>query len=120
METRKITIDAAGKHVGRVASRAAKELLGKASVEFQKNLALPVEVTIVNAAEIVFSGKKEGQKTYARYSGYPGGLKKVPVRKVQEKDTTAPLRLAIEGMLPRNRLRKSRMKNLHIFAHEAK
>lgn len=116
MEIRKVTIDAEGKNIGRVATRAAAELLGKTNVAFQKNLALPVEVVIINAAKIVVSGKKDGQKTYSRYSGYPGGLKKIPYSRMKSKDETLPLKLAVEGMLPRNRLRTARMKNLQIFS----
>lgn len=115
METRKITIDATDKNVGRIATKAAKELLGKTNVAFQKNLALPVEVVIINASKVAISGKKDGQKTYTRYSGYPGGLKKIPYTRMKSKDETLPIKLAVEGMLPRNRLRTARMKNLKIF-----
>jgi len=120
MEIRKVTIDAAGKNIGRVATRAATELLGKTNVEFQKNLALPVEVVIINAEKVQVSGKKDNQKTYTRYSGYPGGLKKIPYTRMKGKDETLPIKLAVEGMLPRNRLRTARMKNLQVFVGEAK
>ena len=70
-----ITIDAQDKTLGRVASAAAKALLGKHKVSFVKNQIVGEEVTILNATKIKITGNKEEAKTYLRYSGYPGGQK---------------------------------------------
>ncbi len=110
-----ITIDANGKTLGRVASAAAKALLGKHSASFAKNLVADEKVSIINASKVKISGAKEGDKTYVRYSGYPGGQKEesyamLTARRGQEE----AIRRAVLGMLPKNRLQAKRIKNLTI------
>ena len=70
-----ITIDAKDKTLGRVASAAAKALLGKHSATFAKNVVAQDGVTIINASRVRLSGTKHKDKEYVRYSGYPGGQK---------------------------------------------
>lgn len=109
------TIDAKGRPLGRVASEAAQALLGKKSAKFVKNKVLPVTVTITNAAKIPVSEKKLDQKTYLRYTGYPGGLKTLTMKQLVEKKGIAfVLNKTVDGMIPRNKLRKERMKRLTI------
>lgn len=109
------TIDAKGRPLGRVASEAAHALLGKRSAKFVKNKVLPVKVTIVNAAKIPVAEKKLDQKTYLRYTGYPGGLKILTMKQLVEKKGIAfVLNKTVDGMIPRNKLRKERMKRLTI------
>lgn len=109
------TIDAKGRPLGRVASEAAQALLGKKSAKFVKNKVLPVKVTIVNAAKIPVAEKKLDQKTYLRYTGYPGGLKILTMKQLVEKKGIAfVLNKTVDGMIPRNKLRKERMKRLTI------
>ena len=108
-------IDASGGHLGRVASEAASVLLGKKSVNFVKNEVLPVEVEIVNASKLVMSEKRIAGKEYTRYTGYPGGLRITSLAALIEKKGVAEaLRKAVDGMIPRNKLRKERMKRLTI------
>lgn len=110
-----ITIDAKDKMLGRVASAAAKALLGKHSASFAKNLVDAGGVTIINASKIKLSGVKAKDKTYVRYSGYPGGQKKetygMLTARLGEKDA---IRRAVLGMLPKNRLQAKRIKMLTI------
>lgn len=110
------TVDAKGRTLGRVATEAAMALLGKKSVHFVKNKVLPVSVTIVNAKKLLVIGEKKlDQKTYQRYTGYPGGLKEFTLKDLIEKKGVADvLRRAVDGMIPRNKLRKERMKRLTI------
>ncbi len=109
------TIGAKGRPLGRVASEAAQALLGKKSAKFVKNKVLPVKVTIVNAAKIPVAEKKLDQKTYLRYTGYPGGLKILTMKQLVEKKGIAfVLNKTVDGMIPRNKLRKERMKRLTI------
>lgn len=109
------TIDAKGRPLGRVASEAAAALLGKKSVHFVKNKVLPVQVTITNASKIPVAEKKLDQKTYLRYTGYPGGLKILTMKQLVEKKGIAfVLAKTVDGMIPRNKLRKERMKRLTI------
>lgn len=109
------TIDAAGQSLGRVASEAASVLLGKKSANFVKNEVLPVEVEIVNAAQLSMTEKRIAGKEYTHYTGYPGGLRITPLaRLLQTKGVSEALRKAVDGMIPRNKLRKERMKRLTI------
>ena len=116
MEKKHYTIDAKGKALGRVASEAAHLLLGKNTVTFTKNLTAQVTVTIENASKLSISEKKQDQKEYLRYSGYPGGLKTATLKEVAaKKGYSEILRKAIRGMLPKNRLQALRMKNLIVI-----
>lgn len=109
------TIDASGKSLGRVASEAAKALMGKMSVEYTPNKRLPIHVKITNAKKVSMRERKKGQKTYTTYSGYPSGKRTETFRELSGRRGVAePIRRAVERMLPRNTLRKGRMKSLEI------
>ncbi len=109
------TIDAQNKTLGRVASAAAKALLGKHAANFAKNIVAEGEVKIVNANGLKISGDKARQKEYIRYSGYPGGQKKETYEQIVERrGNREVLRRAVLGMLPKNRLQAKRIKNLVI------
>ena len=113
MEVRKYTINATDRPIGRVATEAATYLLGKDMPDFAKNVVAPVEVTIENAEKLKISEKKRSQKEYQRYSGYPGGQKIQSLQDlIDKKGYEEVLRKAIYGMLPSNRLRARRMKQL--------
>ena len=108
-------IDAAGKTLGRVASEAAKILMGKTSPDYTPNKRSDVKVTITNASKLYIREKKRAQKTYVSYTGYPGGLRKASLSQmIGKKGHAEPLRRAVYRMLPRNTFRTARMKNLHI------
>ena len=107
------TIDAKGKRLGRVASDAAQALLGKKSAKFVKNKVLPVTVTIENASKLMIPEKKVLEKTYVRYTGYPGGLRTLTMKQfIEKKGVKEVVKKTVDGMLPRNSLRKERMKRL--------
>ncbi|MDB5236953.1 MAG: ribosomal protein large subunit ribosomal protein [Parcubacteria group bacterium] len=111
------TIDAAGKSLGRVASDAAQALLGKKSVHYVQNAVLPVRVTIINASKLVMTEKRIANKVYVHYTGYPGGLRETPmVRMLDKKGIEEVMRKTVDGMIPRNKLRKDRMKRLTVTA----
>lgn len=111
----KYTVDAKGRALGRVASEAASALLGKKSTNYVKNFVLPVEVTITNAGGLVIAEKKMLQKEYTRYTGYPGGLRTTTLKMLKDKKGIEEvIRKAVDGMIPRNKLRKDRMKRLTI------
>ncbi len=109
------TIDAAGGSLGRVASEAASVLLGKKSANYLQNEVMPVEVEIVNAKQLVMTDKRIKGKEYTRYTGYPGGLRITSMANVlMKKGVGEAIRKAVDGMIPRNKLRKERMKRLTI------
>ncbi|MEK7099809.1 MAG: 50S ribosomal protein L13 [Patescibacteria group bacterium] len=109
------TIDASGQALGRVASEAAAILLGKKSVNFVKNEVLPVEVVILNAGKLAMTEKRIKGKEYTHYTGYPGGIRTTSMQMmIEKKGTSEVLRKAVDGMIPRNKLRKERMKRITI------
>ncbi len=111
------TIDAAGRTLGRVASEAAHALLGKRSVHFVKNKALPMKVVVENASKLHLSSRRTKGTVYTRYTGYPGGLYKMTMEEmITKKGITAVVRKTVDGMIPRNKLRAPRMKNLIVNA----
>lgn len=109
------TIDAAGKSLGRVASEAAKALMGKMNAAYTPNKRSDVKVIVTNASKLHVREQKRVQKTYVRYSGYPGGLKRKSLGALaSERGYAAPLRIAVSRMLPRNTFKTARLKNLTI------
>ncbi|MFA6502640.1 MAG: uL13 family ribosomal protein [Candidatus Paceibacterota bacterium] len=107
------TIDATDRTLGRVCSEAAHALLGKRSVHFAKNQALPVTVTIENASKLHLPSRRTQGKVYTHYTGYPAGLREVRMDVMIEKKGIADvIKKTVDGMIPRNRLRAPRMKNL--------
>lgn len=109
------TIDAKGKKLGRVAAEAASVLLGKKSAHFVKHKIISPKVEITNASKLAISEIKMDTKVYIRFSGYPGGQKREGAKHLAErKGYGALLENAIYGMLPKNKLRKGRMRLLTI------
>lgn len=110
-----ILIDAWGQSLGRLAARIAPLLAGKHKPTFQPVRDVGDHVVVVNAAYIVVPEKAMDNKKYYHHSGYPGGLKTTPLWRLFESNPTEPLRRAIFGMLPKNRLRHQRMARLRLF-----
>ncbi len=111
------TIDAAGRTLGRVASEAAQALQGKKSVHFARNIVLPITVVIENAGKLALSDRRIAGKTYLRYTGHPGGLFETSMKEmIEKKGIGEVVRKTVDGMIPRNKLRKERMKRLTINA----
>lgn len=109
------TIDAQGKKLGRLASEVASILMGKNQPNFVRNAVAMTKVKVFNSAKIYLTSKKMENKTYKSYSGFPGGLKTRSMKKVvQDKGVKEALRIAVRGMLPKNKLRDRLMKNLTI------
>ena len=108
------TIDAEGKALGRIASEAAALLNAKDSVNFVKNRVAEVTVTVINANKLKVTGNKMNESVHKSYSGYPGGLKEMPLKYVEKKGYAELITHAVMGMLPKNRLQDIRIKNLII------
>jgi len=112
--TRTHTIDAAGKRLGTVATEATKVLLGKDSASFTKNSVAPVTVTIVNVRKLDIT-EKRGEMIYQTYSGYPGGRRTETLHHLGHRlGYGEAVRRTVAGMLPNNKLKKLRLKNLII------
>ena len=109
------TIDASGKVFGRVASEAAKNLMGKNLPNYVANKVADVEVKIINASKTKMTESRMNNTLHERYSGQPGGYKEETNAKILEKKGWAGLyELGIYGMLPSNKLRPLMMKRLTI------
>lgn len=112
-------IDAEGQVLGRLASRAARVLIGKDKPAFTPHLDCGDHVVVINAAKIRLTGNKVGQKVYRHHSGYPGGLKEVPLGRLLPQRADWVVREAILGMLPKNKLRAHRARKLRVYADAA-
>ncbi len=110
------TIDAEGRAPGRVATEAAVFLMGKHKASYTPHILDGDAVEIINAAKIKTFAKKLEGKIYYRHTNYPGGLKKRTMKEVMADDPTKVLRMAVEKMLPKNKLRPRMLKNLKISA----
>jgi large subunit ribosomal protein L13 len=115
-EEKTYTIDAGGQTLGRVASAAAKALMGKTRADYVPNVNSNTKVSIVNASKLYSREKKRNQKTYTSYSGYPGGFKQETWSQLAARKggNGEAIRRAISRMLPRNTMKTARMKNLTI------
>lgn len=108
-------IDLQKKTLGRVATEIAKLLMGKSKPYFVRHLDCGDYVVVINAKEVALSGKKEQQKVYYRYSGYPGGLRKESLHELRMRRPEEVIMRAVKGMLPQNRLRDQMLKRFFVF-----
>src|SRR3989344_1148492 len=114
-KTNTYTIDAAGRTLGRVASEAAKALMGKTRADYTPNKNSGVKVTVSNAGKLYIRERKRSRTIYTTYSGYPGGLKKESLSSLTaRKGNGEAIRRAVARMLPRNTMHTPRLKNLSI------
>ena len=112
-------MDASGKTLGRMATRLAVYLRGKHKPIFTPHVDCGDYIVVVNAAKVRLTGKKAESKLYFSHSGYPGGQKLITFEKMLEKSPEKVVRLAVAGMLPKNRLGRKIIKKLKIYAGEA-
>jgi len=111
-------LDADNVVLGKLASHAAKLLMGKHKPTYTPFLDTGDHVIVVNAAKVRLTGKKDDQKIYRRFTGYPGGLVEVGARKMR---ATRPARMvedAIAGMLPKTKLGKQMYRKLRVYADD--
>ena len=111
-----LLVDAEGETLGRMASKVAYLLRGKHKPSFTPHVDCGDNVVIINAEKIVLSGNKWSDKTYLRYTGYPGGQRTTSVKQLLEKNPEGILEKAIKGMLPKNRLGAELFRNLKVYA----
>jgi large subunit ribosomal protein L13 len=109
-------VDAEGKTLGRLATQIADTLRGKRKPQYTPHVDTGDFVVVVNAEKIVVTGNKLDQKRYYRHSGYPGGLRSRTLREQLERRPTEVVRMAVKGMLPRNRLARQQITKLKIYA----
>jgi large subunit ribosomal protein L13 len=115
-ERKWLVVDASGQTLGRLATRIADELRGKRKPEYTPHCDTGDFVIVVNAAKVEVTGKKRQQKRYYRHSGYPGGLRERTFAEMQARRPEEIVRLAVKGMLPRNRLGRAQLRKLKVYA----
>ncbi len=119
IERQRHTIDASGQVLGRMATQVARLLMGKHKPGYVAHMDTGDYVVVVNAAQVRVTGKKAKDKIYYRHSGYPGGLKAVPLEQMMATRPERVVEMAVEGMLPKNRLGRAMRKKLAVHAGEA-
>ena len=112
IKSKTITIDATGKVLGRLATQIAHTLQEKDRADFVFYQDTGVRIAVENVDKMIVTGKKMEDKLYWRYSGYPGGIRSRTLGELWAKDPTEVLRKAVYGMLPKNKLRKDRLRRL--------
>lgn len=113
-------VDANGENLGRLATRIATVLLGKHKPTFTPGVEMGDYVVVVNAERVAVTGtrttSKLDSKMYHHHSGYPGGLKSISLRDQLRKHPDRVVRAAVWGMLPHNRMGRSLLKRLKVYA----
>jgi len=109
-------LDASTAPLGRLASEAARILMGKNKPIFTPFLDTGDHVIVINAEKAVVTGRKEEQKVYRQHSGYPGGLREDPIAKVRQVRPVRMVEEAIQGMLPKTKLGKQMFRKLKVYA----
>src|SRR5438309_11585949 len=123
-DRRWLVVDASGQTLGRRATQIADMLRGKRKPEYTPHIDTGDFVIVVNAEKISVSGNKLESKQYHRHSGYPGGLRSRSLAQMLERRPEEVIRIAVKGMLPRNRLARQQLRKLKVYAgpdhpHEA-
>ena len=111
-------LDATNKILGRFATEVAKLLMGKNKASFNPKDFVNMKIAIYNTDKLIFSGKKIDQKVYRHHSGFHGGLKEKKMSVLFKEDSGSILKKAVWGMLPKNKLRVKRIKNLVMYKNE--
>ena len=109
-------VDAEGKTLGRLSTEIARILRGKHKPIYTPHVDTGDYVIVINADKVRVTGKRLDQKIYYRHSGYMGGLKAVPLRRMLETHPERVIEHAVKGMLPKNRLGRQMYKKLKVYA----
>lgn len=119
-----VLVDADGQNLGRLASKVAKLLRGKHKPNFTPHVDCGDNVVVINAEKINLTGNKWNDKTYIRYTGYPGGQRSLSANEMFDKNPTRLVEKSVKGMLPKNKLGADLFRNLTVVTgtghkHEA-
>lgn len=111
-----LLVDAEGETLGRLSSKVAKLLRGKHKPNFTPHVDCGDNIVVINAEKVALSGNKWSEKTYVRYTGYPGGQRFTTATQLLEKNPAGIVERAVKGMLPKNRLGAELFRNLKVYA----
>ena len=110
-----VLVDAKGQTLGRLASKVAILLRGKHKPNFTPHVDCGDNVVVVNASKVNLTGKKWENKTYIRYTGYPGGQRTLTANQLFDKNPSSIIEKSVKGMLPKNKLGATLFRNLHVY-----
>jgi len=116
IERRWHVIDAQGVVLGKIATKTAMLLMGKTKPSYTPFLDTGDHVIVVNAAKVRMSGRKEDNKVYRHFTGYPGGLVEKSFKRVRVEKPTRIVEEAVQGMLPKTKLGKQMFRKLQVYA----
>jgi large subunit ribosomal protein L13 len=111
-----LVVDASGRTLGRLATQIADALRGKRKPEYTPHCDVGDFVIVVNAEKVAVTGDKREKKRYYRHSGYPGALRSRTLGDMLERRPEEVIRMAVKGMLPRNRLGRAQLRKLRVYA----
>ena len=115
VERKWYVVDAAGLTLGRLATRVAAVLRGKHKPTFTPNVDTGDFVIVINTDKVVLTGKKLEDKFYRYHTGYIGGLKEIPYKKLMAEKSDLAVYEAVKGMLPKNSLGRAMIKKLRVY-----
>ena len=110
-----VLVDAEGQTLGRLASKVAILLRGKHKPNFTPHVDCGDNVVVINASKVNLTGKKWEDKTYIRYTGYPGGQRTLTAKQLFDKNPSTIIEKSVKGMLPKNKLGATLFRNLHVY-----
>ncbi len=113
-----VLIDGSNQVLGRLASHIASILRGKNTAKFTPHLPGENGVILINASKIIVTGKKNTDKIYYHHTRYPGGVKSINFKDAMEKKPDFPIKNAVKGMLPKNRLGRHLLTRFKVYADE--
>ncbi len=113
-----VLVDAKGQTLGRLASKVAILLRGKHKPNFTPHVDCGDNVVVVNASKVNLTGKKWEDKTYIRYTGYPGGQRTLTAKQLFDKNPSTIIEKSVKGMLPKNKLGAALFRNLKVYVGE--
>lgn len=108
--------DARGRVLGRMAGEIAQLLVGKGKPNYSPHIDMGDYVVVINASEVMVTGRKPKQKKYYRFTGYIGNMKEISFEQLMKRDPVKVVRMAVSGMLPKNKLKNSRLRKLKVYA----
>lgn len=115
IERKWFLVDAADKPLGRIATEIARILRGKHKPMYTPHLDTGDHVVVINASRVALTGRKADQKTYFRHSGYMGGERHIPFKRMIATHPERVIELAVKGMLPKNALGRTMKEKLRVY-----
>ncbi len=111
-----LVVDATGQTLGRLCTQIADALRGKRKPEYTPHIDTGDFVVVINAEKVAVTGQKRSDKKYYRHSRYPGGLRTRTLEEMLQRRPEEVIRIAVKGMLPRNRLARQQLRKLKVYA----